>query len=278
MSVRDAVAKTESAAVERAAAPSLAQVAQQTIDRQAAMLDAILPAHVDRRRFAQMTIQAVRMAPDLARCFATKQGAASFLIAASQAAIVGLEPNTPTEECWILPRKRKGVQEARLAIGYRGLMKLGRRSGNIKTIGAEVVREGDTFDYGYSIDGPYLTWKPADVRGDMTHAFAVAIFKDGGQSQVVLNRVDVEARRAMSDSWKATDNASSPWIRTPEAMWRKSAIRALAPYLDLTAEAYAVIERDDRPLTFDPDTGVIDIDEAADVPELEPGPAPEPAP
>lgn len=276
MSVRDAVAKTESAAVEKAAAPSLAQVAQQAIDKQAAMLDAILPAGVDRRRFAQMTIQAVRQAPDLARCFATKQGAGSFLLAVGQAAAVGLEPNTPTQECWILPRKRRGVQEAELTIGYRGLIKLSRRSGEIRGAPvAEVVREGDDFDYGYGLEGPYLHWKPAAglLRGDLTHAFAIAWFKDGGRSQVVLDRVDVEARRAASPSFRAQDNSDSPWVKWPEAMWRKSAVRALAPYLDLSAEAYAVIERDERPLHFDPDTGVIDIDEAADVPEL--GPAPD---
>jgi len=268
MTVRQTVAEADQAAVERAKGPTLAQVAQQSIDRQAAMLDAILPSTVDRRRFAQMTIQAVRQAPDLARCFATKDGAGSFLLAVGQAAMVGLEPNTPTQECWILPRKRGNVQEAQLTIGYRGIMKLARRSGNIRTIVAEVVRQGDLFDYGYGVEGPYLDWKPADEQGDMTHAFAIAWFKDGGRSQIVLNRAQVESRRAASDSFKARENRHSPWIRWPEAMWRKSAIRALAPFLDLSAEADTVLSRDEAPVRFDPETGVIDVDESYG--ELEP--------
>ncbi|MGH9151350.1 MAG: recombinase RecT [Acidimicrobiales bacterium] len=265
MSVRNAVAKRDQAVAEQSEAgnkPTLAQVAEQVIQRQAHMLDSILPAHVDRRRFAQMTIQAVRQAPDLARCFQTKQGAASFLLAVGQAAMVGLEPNTPTQDCWILPRKNDGVQEAQLTIGYRGLLRLARRSGTIKTIVAEVVREGDEFDYGYGADGPYLEWRPADEQGELTHAFAIAWFKDGGRAQMVLSRRQVEARRAVSDSWRnERARPYSPWTKWTEAMWRKSAIRALAPYLDLSVEAEATLHRDEKPLTFDAETGVIDVDE-----------------
>src|SRR5262245_52317029 len=259
MSVRSAAVKADAEAAKRDAAPTLAQVAQQTIDRQAAMLDAILPAHVDRRRFAQMTIQAVRQAPDLARCFSTKQGAAAFLLAVGQAAMVGLEPNTPTQECWILPRKRGQTQEAQLIIGYRGIIKLSRRSATIKGVPvAEVVREGDEFDYGYGDDGPWLTWKPGDGTGKLTHAFAIAWFRDGGRAQIVLNEVQVHERRAKSDSWRARDNSHSPWIQWTEAMWRKSAIRALAPFLDLAPEAEAALDRDETTLRYDAEAAAIE--------------------
>lgn len=251
MTVRNAVAKAESTAVERAKAPTLAQVAEQTIQQHAEMLDAVLPPSTDRRRFAQMTIQAVRQAPDLARCFATRPGAASFLLAVGQAAMVNLEPNTPTQECWILPRKNGQTQEAQLTIGYRGLLKLARRSGTIKTIVAEVVREGDTFDYGYGHDGPYLEWKPGDGKGELSHAFAIAWTKDGGRQQIVLSRAQVEDRRAASDSWRSPKSRPySPWTKWPEAMWRKSAIRALAPFLDLAPEAEATLHRDEQPVRY----------------------------
>ena len=266
MTVRTAVEKAETAAVEKAKAPTLAQIARQYIDAQAGMLDAVLPAHVDRRRFAQMTVNAVRQAPDLAACFSTKTGAASFLLAAGQAAAVGLEPNTPTQECWLLPRKRGRVQEAQLSIGYRGLLKLARRSGTIQTIYAEVVREQDHFVWARGLASDTLEFQPAEgdekARGDLTHAYAVARFMNGGYQFVVLDRLQVEARRASSESWTTNNNSSSPWVRWPEAMWRKSAIRALAPFLDLAPEAEAVIARDEQSVRFDPETGVIDVDEA----------------
>jgi recombination protein RecT len=262
VTVRKAVEKAETAAVERAKAPTLAQVAEQSIQAHAGMLDAVLPAQVDRRRFAQMAIQACRQAPDLAACFGTKQGAASFLLAVGQAAMVGLEPNTPTQDCWILPRKAGKVQEAQLTIGYRGIMRLARRSGTLRSIVAEVVREHDTFDYGYGQDGPYLEWKPAEERGELTHAFAIAWTKDGGRAQMVLSRAQVEDRRASSDSWRNTRSRPySPWTNWPEAMWRKSAIRALAPYLDLTVEAETVLHRDEHRLTYDPSAEAIDVSE-----------------
>jgi recombination protein RecT len=285
MTVRNAVAKRDEAAVEEAKKPTLAQVAREMIDRQAGMLDSVLPAHVDRRRFAAMAVQAVRQAPDLAKCFATKEGAGSFLLAAAQAAVVGLEPNTPTQECWILPRKDHGRQEAQLMIGYRGLLKLSRRSSSVKSIVAEVVRDGDLFDYGYAEEGPYLAWKPGEDRGELTHAFAIVWFHGGGRAQIVLDRVQVEERRAHSESFKAKNNASSPWLRWPESMWRKSAIKALGPFLDLSAEAEAVIARDEQPLRFDAETGEVGagdnfltVDEAvAELPAGEPATAPEPA-
>lgn len=264
MTVRNAVARREEAAVEEAKKPTLAQVARRYIDNQAAMLDAVLPAHVDRKRFAQMTINAVRQAPDLAACFATREGAASFLLVAGQAAAVGLEPNTPTQECWILPRKNRGRQEARLSIGYRGIIKLARRGGTIETIYAQAVRENDHFEWARGLESDTLEYRagPGDEaeRGELTYAYAVARFKGGGYVFEVLDRIQVEKRRAMSESFRAKDNSSSPWIKWTEQMWCKSAIRALAPYLDLSAEAIAVLDRDEQHLRFDPETGAIDVE------------------
>ncbi|MGH2689076.1 MAG: recombinase RecT, partial [Actinomycetota bacterium] len=261
MTVRQAVAKTEQG---RDAKPSPAVVARDAIERQAEVLDAVLPAHVDRRRFSQLVLQAIKEAPELLGCFSTQQGGSSFLLTVGQAAIVGLEPNSPTQECWILPRRSGKVQEAQLILGYRGIAKLARRSGTlIGTPVAEVVREHDSFDYGYGPDGPYLTWKPASGdRGALTHAFAIAWYRTGGRAQVVLDRVQVEARRAHSDSWRSDKGRPhSPWTRWPEAMWCKSALRALAPFLDLAPEAEAAVAREERPLRFDPETGVIEAGE-----------------
>ncbi|MGL4298576.1 MAG: recombinase RecT [Candidatus Neomicrothrix subdominans] len=256
MTVRAAVEKREAVPAE----PTLAQVIRQQIQAQATAFEAVLPRHVDPERFSRLVLTAVKATPQLMDCFKTNQGQVSVLVAAMQAAALGLDPNTPTQDAWILPRKNKGVAEAQLLIGYRGLLKLVRRSGQIKTISAEVVREGDEFRWGYGLEADTLehTPAPAGERGDLTHCYAVARYMNGGYNFVVLDREQVERRRAVSDSWKSdTSRPYSPWTVWTEAMWRKSAIRALMPMLELSPEVEGAVALDERPLRYDPETGAL---------------------
>lgn len=273
MGVRDAVERAEQAP----AKPSLAMVVKDAIDRQAEALAQVLPRDVDSGRYGRLVLTAVKATPQLMECFQTTQGQTSVLLAAMQAAAVGLEPNTPTQECWLTPRRVNGQTEAQLSIGYRGYLKLVQRSETVKTIFAEVVREGDEFTWSRGLEEDTLEHHPLDEDGSgperpLTHAYAVARFHGGGYTFIVLNRRDIDQRRAQSDSWKSERSRPySPWTKWPAAMWRKSAIRALVPFLQLRPEAAHVAALDDQRLTIDRDTGVIDvIDE--DIAELEPAP------
>jgi len=273
--VRNAVAKTEAAAVERAQAPNLATVVRDAIKAQSSAFRTVLPRHVDPERFSRLTLAAVKATPELMQCFRTEQGQTSVLLAAMQAAAIGIEPNTPTQDAWLLPRKNKGIWECQLMIGYRGLLKLARRSGTIKTIYAEVVRQGDHFVWARGLEDDVLEHRPdGDGTGALTDAYAVARYKDGGYSFIVLNRHQVEARRAMSDSWKNPKSRPySPWTKWPDAMWRKSAIRALVPFLDLSPDVERAVHLDEKPLHLDDEAGVIEASSAfgvLDEPEPEP--------
>lgn len=241
-------------------APPLALVVRQTIERQASAFRQVLPSVVDPERFSRLVITAVKATPDLMKCFSTVQGETSVLLAAMQAAAIGLEPNTPTQDCWLLPRRNQGVWEAQLSIGYRGYLKLARRSGTIKTIYAEVVREGDHFRWERGLEADVLEHRPSDgEQGDLTHAYAVARFTEGGYAFMVLNRRQVEARRAMADSWKSEKSRPySPWTKWPDAMWRKSAIRALVPFLELSSDVEHAVSRDEARLVLS-DDGAIDV-------------------
>lgn len=258
--VRGAVEKATTAAA-AAPAKTMAEFVSQAIRTQSAAFEQVLPSHVDSERFARLVLTAIKSAPDLMQCFRTEQGQTSVLLAAMQAAAIGLEPNTPTQDCWLLPRKNKDVWECQLSIGYRGYLRLARRSGMVKTIYAEVVRERDAFTWARGLEEDRLEHTPADGdRGELTHAYAVARYTEGGYSFIVLNQEQVEARRAMSDSWKSTNaRPYSPWTKWPEAMWRKSAIRALVPYLDLSADFVRATTVDEAPLVFDDAAGVIEV-------------------
>ena len=259
-SVRDAALAVQ----EGPKPPSLATQVGNLIQAQSKRISLVLPKGFDETRFTNLVVTACKSKPALLECLRTPQGQVSLLLSVMQAASIGLEPDTPLQEAWLLPRKVKGVQEAQLSIGYVGLLKLARRSGEIKTIYAEVVHENDRFDYQFGTD-PKIDHKPAaGERGALTHAYAVARYKDDGFNFIVLDEVAVHARRASSDSWKYDSSRPySPWTTNTEAMWRKSAIRALRPYLPLTAEAASAIESDERVLTFGEDgslTPVVDAE------------------
>lgn len=259
MSVRDAVAKRE----EAPKAPSLSSVVNQAVERQGASLKALLPRGQEAVRFQNLVLTAVKSTPDLMQCFATRAGEVSILLAVRQAAVIGLEPNTPLQEAWLLPRKNQGVMEAQLMIGYKGLLKLARRSGLIRSVRAEVVHEADDFRYQLGLH-PDIHHVPATGdRGELTHAYAVVEYKDDALDFRVLDKAEVERHRAKSDSWRnERARPYSPWTVWPEAMWRKTALRAVLSMAPLTADAAEALERDERVLAF-VDEDVVEVGDAA---------------
>lgn len=276
MSVRDAVATREGNGAP--ATVSTADVVKQMISRQSAALGAVLPDHLDADRYARLTITAVKANPKLMAAFTTHQGQMSVLLAAMQAAALGLEPNTPTQECWIQPRRVKNdsqqwVDEAELSIGYKGYAKLARRSGQVKELFAGVVREGDEFDFARGLGSDTFHHKQlndSDDESTFTHAYAVARLTNGGVAWVVLNRGQIEKRRAMSESWRnERARPYSPWTKWPEEQWSKTAIRHLLTHgqVELSPELARAASTDEQPLQMD-DDGMIDALVIDTTPEL----------
>lgn len=66
----------------------------------------------------------------------------SFLGAMMTAAQLGVEPNTPLGQAYLIPYRNKGVMECQFQLGYKGLIDLAYRSGEISIIQAQVVYSG----------------------------------------------------------------------------------------------------------------------------------------
>ncbi len=254
---------------------------RETITRQTTAFRTVLPASVDPDRFARLTINAMRSVKGLMDVFRTELGQVSVLFSCMQLATVGLEPNTPTQDAWILPRsvRRQNASgqwydshEAQQVIGYRGYVRLIRRGEGVLSPIARTVREGDLFDYEYGLDDR-LVHKPRQnkfgepgMRGEITHAYAVVRWTNGGRDFMVLDREAIDKRRAMSDAWKADlkkepEKRTSPWWVWPEPMAAKSAMRAIVPFVPLETVVAAVIANDERALRFDPVMGALVDDE-----------------
>ena len=195
----------------------------------------VLPAHMNPTRMGRIATTMVRQTPLLARC--TPETFLGALLSASQ---LGLEPG-PTGECYFLPFRngKSGSYEVQFIVGWRGLVKLARNSGQLVDIWSEIVYEHDTFRYSLGLHRDLVHEPAVGDRGKMTHVYAAAKLRDGGTPFVVLTVADVEKLRSRS---RASGNG--PWVTDYEAMSRKSAVRQLAKWLPLSAEMASAVALD----------------------------------
>lgn len=187
-----------------------------------------LPVHIPVEQFMRTGLTELRQNPELQKCTAeTLLGA--FLVAAR----LGLEVGGPMGEFYLTPRsvfnKGAGAKEWQVVpiVGYRGLVKLARNSGQVGAVKAWVVYEGDHFVEGANSErGPFFDFQP--VTGDPegrkeAGVLAVARLAGGDVQHVYLPIAAVEARKA-----RGSAGDKGPWASDRAAMVRKSGIRALA--------------------------------------------------
>ena len=89
-----------------------------------------LPAVLTPERFTRMALSAINNTPALADCTPM-----SFIAALMNAAQLGLEPNTPLGQAYLIPYKNKGVWECQFQLGYKGLIDLAANSHFLRTAG-----------------------------------------------------------------------------------------------------------------------------------------------
>ena len=115
----------------------------------------------------------------------------------------------------------------------RGAICLAQRSNRVARIAADVVRKGDFFEYSKGLF-PKLEHKPCDgERGDITHAYALANFTNGGYCFEVWTVGQItEHAQKFSKSYYKYDyktrkqiiNPNSPWQTHFESMAKKTMI------------------------------------------------------
>ncbi len=212
--------------VERAnVKPSLAQL----ISQMRPEIARVLPNQMNPDRMARIATTCVKRTPALART--TPESFLGALLTASQ---LGLEPG-PTGEAYLVPYGT----ECTFIIGYRGLIKLARNSGQLRDIWAEVVYERDTFKYTLGLHRDLIHEPAAGDRGKPVAVYAAAELADGGRPFVVMTVAEVEAIRARSKAGR-----SGPWVTDFGAMAKKTAVRQLAKWLPLSAEMTAAVNLD----------------------------------
>lgn len=194
-----------------------------------------LPPGLDVKRFLRVARTAVQANPTLLRCEPR-----SIIAAVHKAAAYGLDVG-PIGQAYLVPYGN----QAQLVIGYRGMLALARRSGELASIEAREVKENDFFEYEYGLE-PKLKHVPAmHDRGEVVCYYGLARFTSGGFYMLVVDLETIEEHRQQS----ATANSDrSPWKTHPLGMARKTCIRMMEPYLPLTTEAGEAFATDDSPV------------------------------
>ncbi|MDN7951802.1 recombinase RecT [Burkholderia multivorans] len=223
---------------------------KQFFESQKATLAAVLPRHVSPDRMLKIALGALRTTPKLMECTVE-----SLMGAVVQCSQLGLEPNTPLGHAYLIPfekKKKVGGEwvtekvETQIVIGYKGLIDLARRSGQVVSIAAHAVYEHDHFDYAFGLDEK-LEHKPAmSARGRVIAFYAVAKLVGGGHAFEVMSAEQVNEIRDASQNYKfARDKEKTVWGQHYEEMGRKTVLRRLFKYLPVSIELASAAALDD---------------------------------
>lgn len=195
-----------------------------------------LPQVITPERFTRMALSALNTTPKLAEC-----SQMSFLGALMNAAQLGLEPNTPLGQAYLIPYRNKGKLECQFQIGYKGLIDMVYRNENIQTVQAQCVYENDDFQYELGLD-PKLVHKPAlKDRGNLILVYALWKSKNGGFEVMSKEDVDDHARR-FSQSF---GSSYSPWKTNYEEMAKKTVIKKCLKYAPLKTDFVMQMNNDE---------------------------------
>jgi recombination protein RecT len=217
---------------------------QSQITNMAKEFERALPGKIGVERMMRIVMTAVLKTPTLALCEPT-----SFMGALLQALQLGLEVNTPLGQADLIPRKKNDRNgqflrwECNFQIGYQGLLDLCYRyleGKGYKRITAEVVYEGDDFDYRYGIE-QILSHIPKGLKdANPTHVWALYELENGGQRFVVWTWDKAMAHgEEFSDSWNKDKPWASPWLSnktSQEEMAKKSVLKSLLKYAPKSVE------------------------------------------
>ncbi len=160
-----------------------------------------------------------------------------------QTAQLGLEPNTPLQHAWLIPRRnnQRNVTECTLIIGYQGYIDLFYRSGQVTSVVAREVREKDHFKFHFGARDDVFEHTPAEKeRGDIVRLYGLARLTNGDHILHVMNLEEIYERR---DRSRAAE--SGPWVTDAAAMARKTCIRAMVPYVPKTVDLREAMAADE---------------------------------
>lgn len=250
MAMRNAIQNAQGNKVAAGKEPTIMQY----VERMKGEIAKALPTVITPERFTRIVLTALSSNPKLQQC--TPQ---SFLGAMMTAAQLGVEPNTALGQAYLIPYGR----ECQFQLGYKGLIDLAYRSGEVSNIQAMEVYENDLFEFEYGLE-PKLRHIPAKSdRGDVIYYYAIFKMKDGGYNFAVMSVDDARKHgRKFSKSF-----GSGPWRDNFDEMAKKTVLKKVLKYAPLKSDFVRAVAQDETvkseisdDMSLVPDESVIDAE------------------
>ena len=154
--------------------------------------------------FAQIVISELKRNEKLLEAFI--KNPASMYASVLAGAEIGLIPSDMIGEFYLIPRNLKQPDGSYLStvtplIGYKGLVSIILRSGDVVKVHSEVVYEGDEFEVSYGLE-PTIHHKPnfdtVRTSANIKYAYAVAKMRTGEYQFTVLTRQEILTIQSLS--------------------------------------------------------------------------------
>lgn len=205
-----------------------------------------LPKVMTPERFTRIALTALSSNPKLAECDRN-----SFLGGLMQSAQLGLEPNTPLGQAYLIPfrNNKRGIMECQFQVGYKGLIDLAYRGGDMSSISAYCVYANDDFEYEYGLN-PILKHKPAkEERGPLEYVYAVFKLNNGGYGFDVMSLYEIQQHGKKYS--QAFNSSYSPWKTNFEEMAKKTVLKKVLKYAPIKTEFVQATVADEKTVSAD---------------------------
>lgn len=238
-----------------------------------------LPAVITPERFVRIATTAVSANPKLAE--AASKSPMTFLGALMTAAQLGVEPNTPLGQAYLIPFNNSRlvdgtwvkVPEVTFQLGYQGIIDLCYRSGEVTMINAQVVYENDEFEYELGLDQKLRHIPAKKNRGKPEYYYGVFKTKSGASGFQVMSYEDVlEHAKKFSKSYNAKSGKfSGPWESDFNSMAKKTCLLAALKYAPKKSDFVKAIVNDNSVKSrISEDMSSVNNDDVIDVEAAEP--------
>ena len=202
-----------------------------------------LPSVMTPERFTRLAVTTICNDPKLIQ--SVSESPRTLIAALMTAVQLGLEPNTPLGQCFLIGRNNKnkvtGKKEMQVSFekGYQGELALSYRSGEVQLVRPVVIYEKDEWDYEEGLD-PKLYHKPyrGGDRGKAVAYYCVCTMKNGakGFSFMTYEQVLAHAKDKSPSYDVETDSFRGPWETDFDSMALKTVIIKALKYMPKSAE------------------------------------------
>lgn len=207
------------------------------LQRMKPQIEKALPGAIGVDRVIRVALTSIQQTPKLLDC--TPGSVYRALLEASQ---LGLTLDGPLGWAYLIPFK----DQATMMLGYRGIIHLLHKGGEVVKVIARAVYE---FDPVYEVrmgTEEQITHQPclSGNRGKIIGAYSVAWMKNGATSFDYLTEEDIEATKAFVKA-KNKGYLPGPWKSNEGEMVRKTVLRRHAKYLPVSPEAINALVQDE---------------------------------